>query len=193
MQSLMTDYSREPKDAVRKNRQANPMLLAPGAGINRNRQRIRTEGGEEQRETLSAASALRNRCKQMVKRAEQRGLGDLRDAVENPIDAYNFSKVGLAVSWLAAASRTVHVCPHSSDIGELAKGGLQTVDARMAIVWPVRATELDDLTKCLSAFQDASTSWTRLRFSPSPRSSPTKSPAFSSPTSLATSRSSPAA
>ena len=97
---MITDYMREREDAVRKNRQANPMLLAPSAGINRNRQRVRFEGQEEQRETISAASALRNKCKQMVKRADQRGLGSLADIVDNPIDAYNTSRVGLSVSSL---------------------------------------------------------------------------------------------
>ena len=45
------------------------------------------------------------------------------------------------------------------DIAERAKGvagrhGTQAVDARMAMVWPADATELDLLTKCLIAFQD---------------------------------------
>ena len=100
-QSMITEYMREREDAVRKNRQANPMLLAPSTGINRNRQRVRFEGLDEQRESISAARALRNKCKQMVKRADQRGLNNLVDIVENPIDAYNTSRVGLSVSSLA--------------------------------------------------------------------------------------------
>ena len=103
-QSMITEYMREREDAVRRNRQANPMLLAPSAGINRNRQRVRFDGLDEQKESISAASALRNKCKQMVKRADQRGLGNLENIVDNPIDAYNTSRVGLSVppslNWL---------------------------------------------------------------------------------------------
>ena len=157
-QSMITDYMREREDAVRKNRQANPMLLAPSAGINRNRQRVRFEGQEEQRETISAASALRNKCKQMVKRADQRGLGSLADIVDNPIDAYNTSRVGLSVSSLQELATFAHI--RLPDISQRAKGGAgkhgahQTVDARMAYVWPPNERQLDLLTKCLVSFQD---------------------------------------
>ena len=86
------------------------------------------------------------------------GWGDLEDTVENPIDACNTSRVGLSVSSLAERSSYAHI--RLPDIGERAKGGAgrhgtrQVVDARMAIVWPAGAAELDLLTKCLIAFQD---------------------------------------
>ena len=157
-QSVITEYMREREDAVRKQRPANPMLSTPGTGINRNRQRVRFEGADEQRETSSAASALRNTCKQMVKRAEAWGLGDLENIVENPIDAYSTSRVGLSVSSLAELATYAHI--RIPDIGERAKGGAgrhgsqQVVDARMAYVWPPGAQTLDLLTKCLISFQD---------------------------------------
>ena len=157
-QSMITDYMREREDAVRKNRQTNPMLLAPSAGINRNRQRVRFEGQEEQRETISAASALRNKCKQMIKRADQRGLGSLADIVDNPIDACNTSRVGLSVSSLQELATFANI--RLPDISQRAKGGAgkhgahQIVDARMAYVWPPNERQLDLLTKCLVSFQD---------------------------------------
>ena len=157
-QSMITDYVREREDAVRKNRQANPMLLAPSTGINRNRQRVRFEGQEEQWETISAASALRNKCKQMVKRADQLGLGSLANIVDNPIDAYNASRVGLSVSSLQELATFAHI--RLPRISQRAKGGAgkhgahQTVDARMAYVWPPNECQLDLLTKCLVSFQD---------------------------------------
>ena len=96
------------------------MLLAPSTGINRNRQRVRFEGLDEQRESISAASALRNKCKQMVKRADQRGLGNLVDIVENPIDARNTSRVGLSVSSLAELATYAHI--RLPDISQRGKG-----------------------------------------------------------------------
>ena len=155
---MITKYMREREDAVRKNRQANPMLLAPSTGINRNRQRVRFEGLDEQKESISAASALRNKCKQMVKRADQRGLGNLENIVDNPIDAYNMSRVGLSVS--SFAELATYAYTRLPDISQRAKGGAgkhgahQTVDARLAYVWPLDSTQLDLLTKCLVSFQD---------------------------------------
>ena len=119
---------------------------------------MRFEGQEEQRETISAASALRNKCKQMVKRADQRGLGSLADIVDNPIDAYNTSRVGLSVSSLQELATFAHI--RLPDISQRAKGGAgkhgahQTVDARMAYVRPPNERQLDLLTKCLFSFQD---------------------------------------
>ena len=155
---MITEYMREREDAVRKNRQANPMLLAPSTGINRTRQRVRFEGLDEQPESISAASALRNKCKQMVKRADQRGLGNLVDIVENPIDAYNTSHVGFSVSSLAELATYARI--RLPDISQRAKGGAgkhgthQVVDARLAYVWPPNSRSLDLLTKCLVSFQD---------------------------------------
>ena len=97
------------------------MLLTPSAGINCNRQRVRHEGVDEQRETVGAASALRNKCKQMVKRADTRGLVELQNIVENPIDAYNTSRVGLSVSSLEELATFAHM--RLPDISQRAKGG----------------------------------------------------------------------
>ena len=119
-QSMITDYMREREDAVRKNRQAHSMLLALSAGINRNRQRVRFEGQEEQRETISAASALRNKCKQMVKRADQRGLGSLADIVDNPIDAYNTSCTRWSLRLFLAG--VGDLCRPSNEVSRLLSG-----------------------------------------------------------------------
>ena len=66
--------------------------------------------------------------------------------------------MGLLVSLLAELSTYAHI--RLADMGIRAKrgagkrGGVQSVDARMAIVWPAGSTHLDLLTKCLIAFQD---------------------------------------
>ena len=65
----------------------------------------------------------------------------LVDIVENPIDAYNTSRVGLSVSSLAELATYAHI--RLPDISQRAKGGAgkrgtqQAVDARMAYVWPL--------------------------------------------------------
>ena len=73
--------------------------------VHRNRQRTRMDGGEELH----------------VKRAQQRGIGDLPNALEKPIDAYNFLKVRLSVSSLAEFSTYAHI--RLPDIGEHVRGG----------------------------------------------------------------------
>ena len=156
-QSMITEYMREREDAVRRNRQANPMLLAPSTGINRNRQRVRVEGLDEQKESIRAASALRNKCKQMVKRADQRELGNLENIVDNPIDAYNTSRVGLSVSSLAELA--THAYIRLPDISQRAKGGAGKHGAHQTVAARPSLDLL--LTKCLVSFQDGSTSSTR--------------------------------
>ena len=153
-QSIVVEYAREREDAVRKNRPANPMLLMPGTVA---LTAIASASDSKALRSTARPPALHphpgTSASRWSKRGEACGLGDLENIVENTIDAYNTSRVGMSVSSLAELSTCAHI--RIPDIGERAKGGAgrhgtqQVVGAGMAIVWPAGSTQLDLLTKCL--------------------------------------------
>ena len=83
-----------------------------------------------------------------VKRAEARGFGELENIVENPIDAYNASRVGLPVSSLAELATYAHIRRILASVptevqSDMAHSRLSMPEWPFFFVWPPGALTLD--------------------------------------------------
>ena len=112
----------------------------PGAGINRSRQRIRFEGTEEQRETISAASALGTSASKWSNALKLVDWGISRTRSKTALMLTTCSESAcpdeLSIYMHKSGSRTSESVPRAAG----------RRDARMAIVWPACATPSDEVS-----------------------------------------------